>query len=191
MNADHVTPTQSGRAKTIIFTYLLSLIVFVLDQLSKLAILQHFKAFAECGPDSPYAAQSCDQPFMPFINFTMVWNHGVSMSMIQGGSSVTRWVITILTSIVALIVAWWISREKDKWQLAAYGLILGGALGNILDRIRYGAVVDFIRAHAQIMGTERSFWVFNVADAAITAGVMLLLLRSVAGSGKQDIHTSS
>ncbi|MBC7522011.1 MAG: signal peptidase II, partial [Sandarakinorhabdus sp.] len=77
-------------------------------------------------------------------------------------------------------VAIWIAREKQRTDVIALGLILGGAIGNIIDRVRFGYVVDFLH----FFWGAHSFWVFNVADAAISCGVLLLLLRSLTASEK-------
>ena len=86
-----------------------------------------------------------------------------------------RWLLVGVTAVIAVAVAVWITREKARADVVALGLILGGALGNIVDRIRFGYVVDFLH----FFWGEHSFWVFNVADAAITAGVLILLSRAL------------
>jgi signal peptidase II len=83
--------------------------------------------------------------------------------------------LVALTAAIAIAVAVWIGRERNRADQAALGLVLGGALGNILDRIRFGYVVDFADLH---FGSVRPFLVFNVADAAISIGVIVLLLRA-------------
>ena len=80
-----------------------------------------------------------------------------------------------MTAAIAGGIAWWITREHERWDQFALGLVLGGALGNILDRVRFGYVVDFADLH---FGDFRPFLVFNVADAAISIGVVILLLRA-------------
>ena len=87
----------------------------------------------------------------------------------------TRWTLVALTAIVAAAVALWMTREKARGDVIALAMILGGALGNILDRVRFGYVVDFI----DFSGTGVFPWVFNVADSAITVGVVLLILDSL------------
>ena len=86
-----------------------------------------------------------------------------------------RWGLVTVTSLIAIGVAYWITREEKKWDQIALGLVLGGALGNILDRVRHGYVVDFADLH---FGEFRPFFIFNVADAAISIGVAILLLRA-------------
>jgi len=111
-----------------------------------------------------------------FFDLRWVENYGVSMGMLTASSETGRWLLVGMTSAIALFVAVWLWREKrrdDAWGLA---LVLGGALGNIVDRIRFGHVVDFLDLH---IGEWRPFLVFNVADAAITIGVLLLLVRAL------------
>jgi signal peptidase II len=113
---------------------------------------------------------------LPFFDLRWVENRGVSMGVLTANNDTMRWLLVAMTTAIALFVAIWLWREKrrdDAWGLA---LVLGGALGNIVDRIRFGYVVDFADLH---FGAWRPFLVFNVADAAITIGVLLLLLRAL------------
>jgi len=113
---------------------------------------------------------------LPFFNLTWVENYGVSLGMLTANSSTTRWLLVALTTAIAAGVAVWIWREKARADALALSLVLGGALGNIVDRMRFGYVVDYADLH---IGTFQPFLVFNVADAAITIGVLLLLLRAL------------
>ena len=146
--------------------YAFALALFLADQASKYWILEVF--------DLP-AKQTV--PVLPFFNLTMVWNRGVSMGLFEAGSDTGRWALTGVTAVISIGVAIWIWREKLAPQAWALAAVLGGALGNIVDRIRFGAVADFIHLHA----LGYSFYVFNVADAAITLGVAALLLLSFRG----------
>jgi signal peptidase II len=143
--------------------YGVALLVFILDQLSKYWIVNIVR-LPEVG--------SID--VLPFFRLTFVGNVGVSMGMFTAQSDVGRWGLVAVTAAIASVVAVWIARERQRLDVLALGLVLGGALGNIVDRIRFGYVVDFLH----FFWGERSFWVFNVADAAITCGVLLLLLRA-------------
>lgn len=107
----------------------------------------------------------------PFFNIVLVWNRGVSFGMLNDAGSWGRWLLAglALAILVALVV--WLTRATDRLLAAGIGLVIGGAVGNVIDRIRFGAVVDFLDFHA---GTAH--WpAFNVADSAITIGVGLLL----------------
>jgi signal peptidase II len=112
---------------------------------------------------------------LPIFNFTYTENNGISLGLLNATNPVGRWMLVAMTSAIAIAVAIWIGREKSRADQAALGLVLGGALGNILDRVRFGYVVDFADLH---FGDFRPFLVFNVGDAAISIGVAILLLRA-------------
>jgi signal peptidase II len=149
--------------------YTTALLVFIIDQISKYWIVNIVRLPETGGID-----------LLPFFRLTFVGNVGVSMGMFTAQSDVGRWGLVVVTGVIALAVAIWIAREKQRADVIALGLILGGAIGNIIDRVRFGYVVDFLHF---FWGTH-SFWVFNVADAAISCGVLLLLLRSLRASEK-------
>lgn len=146
--------------------YALAFAVFVIDQLVKYWII-HIVRLEE----------QMSVPVLPFFSLTWVENRGVSMGMLTAGTEVGRWMLVGLTALIAIVVAFWIRRERAWPEALALGLVLGGALGNIVDRIRFGYVVDFVHLHAG----PWSFYVFNVADAAITIGVIILLARALIG----------
>jgi signal peptidase II len=163
-------------------------LIFAVDQASKNHVLNYFDALKRC-PLGSAASVLCDEPIAPMLNLTMVWNPGVSMSLFQASTDTGRWLLVLMTSIIALIILWWLTRERDRWQRLAFALILGGAIGNIIDRVRYGAVADFIRFTPELPLIGQ-FWVFNIADAAISIGVVLLILRSLAEARKQPPQNS-
>ena len=140
----------------------LAALVLVLDQLTKLWALD-----ALANP--PVRIQ-----VLPFWNFVLVWNRGVSFGLFgEGGLSPLA--LSAITGAIALGVAVWLIRARSWWTAIAAGLVLGGAIGNIIDRLAYGAVVDFIDWHAY-----GYHWpVFNIADAGITLGVMVLIAESL------------
>jgi signal peptidase II len=111
-----------------------------------------------------------------FYDLHWVENEGVSLGLLSAEGPLGRWLLVALTAAIALFVAAWLWREKRRDDSTALALILGGALGNILDRVRLGYVVDFSDLH---FGEWRPFLVFNVGDAAITIGVLLLLVRAL------------
>ena len=141
-----------------------ALAVFLLEQVTKWIVL---------GPLDLRNVLQIEIP--PIFNLTYTENHGISLGLFQASSDAMRWVLVIGTSLVAAGVAYWIAREERRWDQVALGMVLGGALGNILDRVRHGYVVDFADLH---FGEFRPFFIFNVADAAISIGVAILLLRS-------------
>ena len=120
-------------------------------------------------------------PVVPGFNLTWVENNGVSMGLLRAEGDLGRWLLVAVTLAIASGVAVWITREANRIDAMALGLVLGGALGNIVDRVRYGYVVDFF----DVYWRDHHFYVFNVADSAITIGVIVLLVRAaVAPSAK-------
>jgi signal peptidase II len=113
---------------------------------------------------------------LPIFRFVWVENHGISMGFLTAGSAGERWLLVALTGAIAVAVVFWLWRERNRLDAGALGLVLGGALGNITDRVRLGYVADFLDLH---FGEWHPFLVFNVADAAITVGVLLLVLRAL------------
>ncbi|USI74525.1 signal peptidase II [Sphingomonas morindae] len=113
---------------------------------------------------------------LPIFRLAWVENHGISMGFLTAGSDSERWLLVALTGAIAVAVLFWLWRERNRLDGAALGLVLGGALGNICDRVRLGYVADFLDLH---FGDLHPFLVFNVADAAITVGVLLLVLRAL------------
>ena len=145
--------------------FLVALIVFALDQLVKWIVT---------GPLG--LNQVGDQLFiLPIFNFTFTQNEGISLGLLNATNPIGRWMLVGLTSAIAVAVAVWIGREKNRLDQVALGMVLGGALGNILDRVRFGYVVDFADLH---FGEFRPFLIFNVGDAAISIAVVILLLRA-------------
>ena len=114
--------------------------------------------------------------WLPFFQLNWVPNHGVSMGFLTAGSELQRWLLVGLTAAISIFVLAWLWRERRRDDVIALGLVLGGALGNILDRVRLGSVVDYADLH---FGEWRPFLVFNLGDAAITIGVLLLLVRAL------------
>lgn len=119
---------------------------------------------------------------LPFFSLTMVWNEGVSLGLFQAGSGVGRWLLIGLTSAISLWIFVWLRRARHWLSVVGLGLVLGGAVGNIIDRIIHGAVADFVHLHA--LGYD--FYVFNLADSAITLGIVALIAEAMWGEhGRQ------
>ncbi len=154
--------------------YGLAAAVFMIDQLVKWWIISGLGL-----------RQLESVPVLPFFSLTWVENRGVSMGLLSADTDTGRWLLVGLTAAIALFVAHWIRRERHWPEALALGLVLGGALGNIVDRVRFGYVVDFVHLH---IGTW-SFYVFNVADAAITLGVVILLLSTLRGRSDKAADT--
>jgi signal peptidase II len=140
-------------------------IVFALDQLSKYWVT------------GPLGINHVDAVYylMPNFQFTYTENNGISLGLLNATNEIGRWMLVALTSAIAVGVAVWIGKETNRADRIALGMVLGGALGNIFDRSRHGYVVDFLDLH---FGAFRPFLVFNVGDAAISIGVVILLLRA-------------
>ena len=111
---------------------------------------------------------------LPFFNMVMVENRGISFGMF-GGGALPPWLLAAVAGAVAVGLGVWLSRVQARWLAAAIGLVIGGAVGNIVDRLCYGAVADFLDVHAGAY-----HWpAFNLADAAITLGVVFLLIDAL------------
>lgn len=124
---------------------------------------------------------------LPFFNLVAVWNYGVSFGMFNRGSPAGAWAFVALALAVVVMLIVWVARTDRTLPAVALGLVIGGALGNVIDRLRLGAVFDFLDVHA--FGVH--FWAFNVADSGITIGVILLLLDSLfAGSDESKREPS-
>jgi len=113
----------------------------------------------------------------PFLELVVVWNRGISYGLFQQHTEIGRWLLIAVSGAAAVALAIWMRRAQTRLLAAALGLIIGGAVGNAIDRIAYGAVFDFIHVHVGGL----SWYVFNVADAAIVAGVIGLLYDSFVG----------
>ena len=137
----------------------------------------------------PLALQSRRQiHIVSFFDQTWAENRGVSMGFLEANSEAQRWLLVALTALIAGIVAVWMWREKLRGDVLALSMVLGGALGNIVDRVRYGYVVDYADLH---FGSFRPFWIFNLADACITIGVLILLARAFVIRERDDVHPAS
>jgi signal peptidase II len=155
--------------------FTLALAVIVTDQISKFWILGSvFPAACQPFVATPAYYTPCSIPVFGPLNLSMVWNQGVSFGLFRGEADWVRWVLVAFSLCVAVALGVW-ARKVDRPLLgAAIGLIMGGAIGNLIDRVRLGAVADFLDLQALYFP-----WVFNIADSAITIGVVLLLLDSL------------
>ncbi len=108
---------------------------------------------------------------LPFFDLVMVWNRGISYGLLQADSLLFTRMLTLFQLAAVTLLTWWLLRAERTFLGLGLGLVIGGALGNVIDRIRFSAVADFFHFHAG----NFSFYVFNIADAAITLGVVVLL----------------
>ena len=158
--------------------YGFALLIIVLDQLTKAWVL----GSADVSDPMLIPAGYRFAEVIPGVfNLTMVRNTGVSFGLFGGGEA--RWFLSVFSVLVAAGLAWWALKADRRLLIAAIGLVIGGAIGNAIDRIRFGYVVDFL----DFSGTGVFPWVFNVADSAITIGVVLLVLDSVMSERKQAV----
>ena len=149
----------------------LSLVVIVLDQATKFLVTRFLALYERV-------------EVLPVLDFTLLHNTGAAFSMLAGASGWQRWFFIGLACVVSVVLVVWIWRTPrgEKLLPLALSLILGGAIGNVIDRIWHGYVVDFIHAH----WGEAYFPAFNIADSAITIGAALLILDAFREKGTGD-----
>ncbi len=141
----------------------LSVLVIVLDQLSKYLVVKFL---------IPYQSLSV----MPFFNLTLMHNTGAAFSFLSGAGNVSLWIFSIIAIVVSMVLIVWLVRTpvERRWFGCALALVLGGALGNLLDRFVYGYVIDFLDFY--YLGWH--FAAFNLADSAISIGAVMLFIES-------------
>ncbi|MDN3646988.1 signal peptidase II [Pontixanthobacter aestiaquae] len=122
---------------------------------------------------------------LPFFDLRFTQNFGISLGLFEATSPEMRWALVLVTALIAFVVFIWMLREKAFGDILGLSMILGGALGNIVDRYTLGYVVDYADLH---FGDFRPFLIFNVADAAITIGVVIILARSFFVRDKEEDH---
>src|SRR6218665_2189645 len=120
---------------------------------------------------------------LPFFDLRWTENYGVSLGLLTADTDTGRWLLVAMTGAIALLVFVWLLRERKLGDIIGLGLVLGGALGNIRDRATFGFVIDYADLH---FGTFRPFMIFNIADAAITIGVLIILARSLLSREKPE-----
>src|SRR6202142_3076842 len=138
-----------------------ALAVVLVDQIVKAGVLS-YSARPDVDP----------RPLTPFLDLALRWNRGISFSLFAGDSASGQIALVALTLAVTGLLALWLFRSRSALPAVGLGLIIGGALGNAIDRVAHGAVVDYLDLHA----FGRHFFVFNLADAAINIGVVLLII---------------
>lgn len=149
----------------------LSGLVIVLDQLTKQVVLANFQLYEVL-------------PVTPMFNLTLMFNSGAAFSFLADASGWQRWFFTAIAVVVSVVIVTWLKRmpDTDKLLAVALALVLGGALGNVWDRIMLGHVVDFIQVYWDV----HYFPAFNIADSAITLGAALLLWDGFFGKKRAD-----
>jgi signal peptidase II len=138
-------------------------LALVADQSSKLYML-YGAGFA----DMPAGASV---PVLPFFNLMMVWNPGISYGLFPANGKFGTVLLVVVSVLVVAFLIWWLWRSTSQWLTAGFGFIIGGALGNVIDRLVYGKVADFFHFY----GFGYDWYIFNVADVAITIGAILII----------------
>jgi signal peptidase II len=158
--------TDTGRTKRLALAFAAALVILILDQASKIWILGLF------APPGRHAI-----PVTGFFNIVLVWNHGMSFGLFNDGATANAVIFSLLAAAIVCGLLIWLWRAPSALVGGAIGLVIGGAIGNVVDRLRLGAVVDFLDVHAGLW-----HWpAFNVADSAICVGVGLMLIDGLLG----------
>jgi signal peptidase II len=157
-----MTPLRAG--------VLAALVTLVADQASKLWLLNGFDL-----------ARRGVVKVTPFFDLVLAWNIGISFGWLQNNGQAAQLALMAVKVVAVIALAIWMARSQTRLATVALGLIIGGAIGNGIDRLVYGAVVDFALFHIEIGGNTYNWYVFNLADVAIVAGVAALLYDSFLG----------
>src|SRR5262245_37531513 len=147
-----------------------AVVALVLDQASKLWLLYSFDL-----------ARRGVVQVTPFFDLVLAWNVGISFGWFQNDSWIAQAILTVVKAAAVIALAVWMAWSRTMLATIALGLIIGGAIGNAIDRFAYGAVARFALFHVEIAGKTFNWYVFNVADVAIVAGVAALLYDSLLG----------
>jgi len=127
---------------------------------------------------------------LPMLDLIMAWNYGVSFGLFQQDGALGQWALVVFKAAAVVLIGWWLWRAESLLTAIALGLIAGGAIGNGLDRVMHGAVADFFAFHITTATWQFQWYVFNLADVGIVAGVGLLLYESLFG-GRPDASKSA
>lgn len=168
------------------FYYGLAALFLIADQLSKWAVTERMIRPA-LGPDygaplglwdwlahAPERLPPAQIPVLPFFNIVMVWNRGISFGLFNNHADYGPLLLGLLSVAIVIVFSVWLQRSQSRFQSFAIAMVIGGAIGNVMDRIRFGAVVDFLDFHA--FGVH--FPAFNISDSCICVGVFLLIVES-------------
>jgi signal peptidase II len=138
-------------------------LALIADQGSKLFLL-YGAGFAGMGAGDAV-------PVLPFFNLVMVWNRGISYGLFPANGRMGTILLVAISILVVAFLVWWLWRSTSQWLTAGFGLIVGGALGNVIDRLVYGKVADFFHFY----GFGYDWYIFNIADVAITLGAIAII----------------
>ncbi len=159
-------------------------IVFIADQITKWAILNAMRPPGET--TTPFIVKGTIA-VLPVVDFGLVWNRGISFGVGNTASTWSSVVFAAFAIVIAAMLLIWMARTPKALLATALGLVFGGAVGNLLDRFRFGAVVDFIYVH---VGAFDWWPFFNLADAAITVGAVLIAIDSLFGGNESSKRSS-
>jgi len=150
--------------------FVIALVVVLLDQLTKLWVLNSFETFEIV-------------TVLPVFNLTLVFNEGAAFSFLADAGGWQRYIFVSISAVMSIVFVIWLSRVKshERWLATGLAFLLGGAIGNLIDRVWLGKVIDFLQWHWH----DAYFPAFNLADAAITLGVILLLIDSFKTSSEK------
>ncbi len=162
------------------FGLMVAAAVLVLDQACKALFLYGMGWIETLG--QPMNGKQIE--VLPFFDIVMVWNKGISYGLLQADSAFERWLLAFFALGVTGFLVWWLRGIKDTRLALSLGLIIGGALGNVIDRILYGAVADFFYLHAFGYG----WYVFNIADTAVVIGVVIMALDLVISEWRSRVR---
>ena len=160
--------TLSWRGATFRLGVIVALIAAAADQAVKLWLLYGFDL-----PGRGWVALA------PFLDLVLAWNTGISYGLFQQAGPLGQWALFALKLIAVVLLGLWLARTGSRLSGIALGLIIGGAIGNAADRLVHGAVMDFVLFHITTAAWSFQWYVFNLADAAIVAGVVGLLYESL------------
>jgi len=165
-----VTGTERPTSRPLRAGIIAALVALVIDQASKLWLLYVF----DLGRRGVVRVT-------PFFDLWLAWNVGISFGWFQNDSLVAQVILNLVKAAAVIALAVWMAWSRTLLATIALGLIIGGAIGNAIDRFAYGAVLDFALFHVEIAGQTYNWYVFNLADVAIVAGVAALLYDSLLG----------
>lgn len=148
-----------------------ALLAFIIDRISKWWIIDIFQL-----PNKGTVE------ILPIFDVVMVWNRGVSFGFMSAGDDFGRWALIVMNLVIVGVLIYWLRSAKTILLGSAIGLVIGGAFGNIYDRVKFGAVADYFQFHWQ----DWYFAVFNVADSFIFIGAVLLIFNSTFGNDAED-----
>ena len=161
---------DGGDALSIRLGAIVAIVTLVLDQASKFWLVRVFDI-----------AHRGTVKLTPFFDLVLAWNQGISFGWFQNDGQTAQLILLAIKAVAVVVLAVWMVRSRTLMATLALGLIIGGAIGNGVDRFAYGAVVDFALFHVQIGQNTFNWYVFNLADVAIVAGVAALLYESFWG----------